>query len=193
MSTKRTASVLGAVVALWAGPASADPQGNVGITIGGAARGDDRELVEPAFHLGLRGDVLFLRDAADDFGIGPYAELFTHAFDELQVGHGVSLLVPTVDTFPLIFSAGAYGRVAEGGGFEPGVAAAVFVGARAHNFSSHYDMMAGLLVQGRVGLGPAEEISLVVAAQLDLAFLGLPIVYLVDAARGGSEETDSVR
>ena len=181
------------MVAFWSVPALADPQGNVGITIGGAARGDDRELQEPAFHLGLRGDLLFLRDAASDFGIGPYAELFTHAFDELQLGHGVSLLVPTVDTFPLIFSAGAYARVAEGGGFEPGVATAIFLGARGHNFSSHYDMTAGLLVQGRVGLGPAEEIAIIVAAHLDAAFLGLPIVYLIDAARGGSEETDSVR
>lgn len=188
---KRTAIALLPILLLAARTASADPQGNLGITIGGAARGDDRELAEPAFHLGVRGDVLFLRDAADDFGVGPYGELFTHAFDELQVGHGVSLLIPTVDTFPLVFSAGGYGRLFEDT-FEPGVAATVFIGARAHNFSSHYDMAAGLVVQGRVGLGASEEISLVVAAQLDAAFLGLPIVYLIDASRGGSEETDEV-
>jgi hypothetical protein len=190
---KRTASALVAVLFLAAKPASADPQGNLGITVGGAARGTDRELAEPAFHLGLRGDVLFLKDAADDFAIGPYGELFTHAFDELQVGTGVSLLVPIVDTFPLVFSAGPYGRIGDDDfGFEPGVATTIFLGPRAHNFSSHYDMAAGLLVQGRVGLGSSEEIAVVIAAQLDAAFLGLPIVYLIDASRGGSEETDPV-
>lgn len=188
---RRTAIALLSITLFAAKTANADPQGNLGITVGGAARGDDREIAEAAFHLGVRGDVLFLRDAADDFGVGPYGELFTHAFDELQAGTGVSLLIPTVDTFPLVFSAGGYGRLF-GDTFEPGVAATVFVGARAHNFSSHYDMAAGLLIQGRVGLGPTEEITLVIAAQLDAAFLGLPFVYLIDASRGGSEETDPV-
>ncbi len=183
-----------AAVVLAGASASADPQANVGLTIGGAARGYDRELFEePAFHLGMRGDVLWLRNAASDFGVGPYAELFTHAFDELQVGHGVSLLVPVVDTFPLIFSAGAYGRIGEDDfGFEPGIATAVFFGTRGHNFSSHYDIAAGLLVQGRIGLGSSEEVSMIIAAHLDAAFLGMPVVYALDAARGGSEETDTV-
>lgn len=174
--------------------AEADPQGNVGLTIGAAARGFDRELFEePAFHLGMRGDVLFAREAASDIGIGPYAELFTHAFDELQFGHGVSLLVPVVDTFPLIFSAGGYGRIGQDDfGVEPGIATAVFFGTRGLNFSAHYDIAAGLLVQGRIGLGSSEEVSMVIAAQLDAAFLGMPVVYVLDAARGGSEETDTV-
>jgi hypothetical protein len=196
VSTTRRASAVAAALSLGlsAANASADPQANVGLTIGGAARGQDRELFEePAFHLGMRGDVLWCRSAATDFGVGPYAELFTHAFDELQVGHGVSLLVPTVDTFPIVFSAGAYGRIGEDKyGFEPGVAAAIFLGTRGHNFSSHYDIAAGLLLQGRIGLGSSEEVSMVIAAHLDAAFLGMPIIYLADAARGGSNETDPV-
>lgn len=186
-------AIFGAI-ALAAGSAQADPQANVGLTIGGAARGYDRQLFEePAFHLGMRGDVLWGRNAASDFGVGPYAELFTQAFDELQVGHGVSLLVPVVDTFPIIFSAGAYGRIGQDDfGFEPGIAGAIFFGTRGHNFSSHYDITAGLLVQGRVGLGSSEEVSMIIAAHLDAAFLGMPVVYLLDAARGGSEETDTV-
>jgi hypothetical protein len=168
-------------------------QANVGLTVGGAARGYDRAIDEPAFHLGMRGDVLFARSAATDFGVGPYAELFTHAFDELQVGHGASLLVPIVDTFPLIFSAGAYGRIGQDDfGFEPGFAGSIFVGTRGHNFSAHYDIAAGLLAQARVGLGSSDEISVVIAAHLDVAFLGLPVVYLIDATRGGSDETDEV-
>jgi hypothetical protein len=48
------------------------------------------------------------------------------------------------------------------------------------------------LVQGRIGLGSSEEVSMIIAAHLDAAFLGMPVVYALDAARGGSEETDTV-
>ncbi len=188
----------GALIALaaitFAAAARADPQGNAGLTIGLAGTGARGEVWDDTvMHLGVRGDVLFARTAASDFGIGPYAELFTHGFDELQIGHGASLLVPVVDTFPLIFSAGAYGRIGDDKfGFEPGFAGTLFAGVRGHNFSSGYDLMAGLLAQVRVGLGSSEEVSIVLAAHLDAAFLGMPIVYLLDAARGGSAETDPV-
>lgn len=174
--------------------ARAEPQGNVGLDIGLAGRGYKRELwEETVFHLGLRGDVLFARDAVNDFGVGPYAELFTHAFDELQIGHGVSLLIPVVDTFPLVLSAGSYGRIGDDRyGFEPGFAGAAFFGSRSFNFTAHYVMAFGVLAQGRVGLGDSEETSIVLALHADVAFLSMPIVYAIDAARGGSEETDPV-
>ncbi len=190
---RRTLSVCCAWALMVFASSARAQQANVGLTIGGAARGYERSIEEPAFHLGMRGDVLFARSAASDFGVGPYAELFTHAFDELQVGHGVSLLVPVVDTFPLVFSAGTYGRIGQDDfGFEPGFAGSIFVGTRGHNFSAHYDIAAGLLAQARVGLGSSDEISVVIAAHLDIAFLGLPIVYIIDATRGGSDETDEV-
>src|ERR1700691_5584998 len=101
--TGRRAS-LGAVVALLAllallllaaPSAHAEPQASVGLTIGAAGEGFDRHLWQrTAFHLGLHGDVLFGRTSTSDFGIGPYAELFTHAFDEIQFGGGVSGLLP---------------------------------------------------------------------------------------------------
>jgi hypothetical protein len=174
--------------------AAAEPQGNAGLTIGVAGRGYERNVwAETAFHLGLRGDVLFARESVDDFGVGPYLELFTHAFDELQLGGGASLLLPVIDTFPIVASFGPYARVGEDDyGFEPGLATTIFFGTRGYNFSSNYVIAAGLLLQARVGLGESGETSFIVAAHLDTAMLGMPIVFLIDAIRGGSPETDEV-
>jgi hypothetical protein len=157
----------------------AEPQANLGLTLGAAGRAYDHELwQETAFHMGLRGDVLFLREASTDFGLGPYAEVFTHAFDELQLGGGVSVLLPMIDAVPLVASFGAYGRAGDDDfGFEPGLATSLFFGSRSYNYSASYAVTAGLLAQGRVGLGDARETSIVIAAQLDTVFLALPFLY----------------
>ena len=180
-----------AIVAL-VRPAWAEPQASVGITIGAAGEGLDHEIrrLRTAFHLGLHGDVLFGRSSTGDFGIGPYVEVLSHAFDEVQFGGGVSGLLPILDTFPLVLSAGAYGRKgSDGFGLEPGLAAELFWGSRSYNFNSRYVLSGGLLTQMRYGLGPSRETSVVVAAQIDLGLLVLPALFLITAARGGSPDT----
>jgi hypothetical protein len=193
-SARLVALALGAGAISFTAVATADPQGNAGITIGVAGRGYDRGIWdETVFHLGMRGDVMFARDDVHDFGVGPYLELFTYAFDELQMGGGVSLLLPVIDTFPIVASVGSYARIGEDDfGFEPGIATALFFGSRGYNFTSNYVMAGGLLVQARFGLGDSGETSILLGAHLDTAFLGLPIVFLIDALRGGSPETDPV-
>ena len=52
--------------------------------MGVAGRGEDAIWSETAFWLGARGDVLFAREGTSDFGIGPYLEIGTLAFDELD-------------------------------------------------------------------------------------------------------------
>lgn len=176
-------------------PAHADPQVSVGLTIGAAGEGLDYQLWKrrTAFHLGLHGDVLFGRRSTTDFGVGPYVEIMTHAFDEVQFGGGVSGLMPVFDSFPIVLSAGAYGRKGpEGYGVEPGVAGELFWGARSYNFHSRYELSGGLLTQVRAGFGPSRETSIVLAAQVDLVLLALPVLFLVTAARGGSHDTDPI-
>jgi len=187
--------LVGAAAVGFAAPAHADPQATVGLTLGLAGAGIERRLwSSTAFHLGVHGDVLFGRNRNADFGIGPYGEVLTNGFDEIQLGGGVSGLVPILDTFPLVVSLGAYGRKAEGPfGFEPGLAGELFFGSRSYNFHADYVMTAGLVAQARYGLGPSKETSFVLAAQVDFAILTLPFVFLINAARGGSQETDPVR
>lgn len=191
------ASIAGSLLALGVPPrdARAEPQANAALTIGAAGVGLDRAVWDTTvFHLGLRGDVLFLRDAPSDFGLGPYAELFTHAFDELQLGGGVSALLPVSETLPFVASIGAYGRVGDDGfGLEPGVSAALFWGSRSYNYHSAYGMAGGLLVQGRLGLGSSKETAIIIGAQLDLYILAMPAVFLINAAKGGSPDTAPVR
>jgi hypothetical protein len=192
---RAAAALVGALMTAQAAPAQADPQATVGLTMGAAGAGLNRSIWQTtAFHLGIHGDVLFGRDRNSDFGIGPYAELLTNGFDEIQFGGGVSGLLPVLDTFPIVLSAGAYGRQAAGGfGLEPGLAGELFFGSRSYNFHANYVMTAGLIGQMRYGLGPSKETSIIMAAQVDFAILTLPFVFLINAARGGSHETDPLR
>jgi hypothetical protein len=175
--------------------ARAEPQGNAALTIGVAGRGYDREIWdETAFHLGLHGDLMFFREDTRDFGLGPYLELSTLAFDELQFGGGASVLLPVIDWAPVVLSGGAYGRLGDDSfGVEPGVTGQIFWGSRSYNFHSNYVMAVGLAGQLRVGLGESRETSIVIAAHIDLAAFSLPFVFLVEAARGGSHDTDPVK
>lgn len=173
--------------------ASADPQASVGLTVGGAGRGYGKDLFyEPAFHLGLRADTMFGRNSGRDFGVGPYVELMTHAFDELQFGGGAALLLPAFDSLPFVVSAGAYGRYNPLLELEPGIASSLFFGSRSYNFTAPYGMALGLLLQARVGLGDSRETSFVFAIQVDTGFAALPFLLAFEGARGGSPETEEV-
>ena len=201
---RAVAVLAGALVAAHAAPAQAEPQATVGLTLGVAGAGLDRAIWQStAFHLGIHGDVLFGRSSNASFGIGPYAEVLTNGFDEIQFGGGISGLLPVLDTFPIVVSAGAYGRqgsrgaglqpVMESYGLEPGLAGELFFGSRSYNFHAPYVMTAGLIAQMRYGLGASRETSIVLGAQVDFAILSLPFVFLVNAVRGGSSETAPVR
>jgi len=153
--------------------------------------GDHAELL-----LGLRGDLLFLRASPHDFGLGPYLEASTFAFDQGQLGSGASFLMPIHDVFPLVLSGGGHLRVArEDLGPRAGFDASLFWGARSFNYHGVYNMAGGL----RVGYhhtfgvvperGPAvDEKLLSITAQIDVVALGLPIVLLIDALRGPSSD-----
>jgi hypothetical protein len=172
----------------------AGPQGTVGLTIGAAGAGLNREIWEQTvFHLGIHGDVLFGRSKNTDFGVGPYLELFTHAFDEVQFGGGASFLLPVIDYLPVVVSLGAYGRKGDDlFGVEPGITGQLFWGSRSYNFHANYVMQAGIIGQMRYGLGESRETSIVVGAHLDFAAMSLPFLFLINAIRGGSPDTDPV-
>lgn len=155
------------------------------------AFGDHAEL-----QLGLRGDLLFLRSRPDDFGLGPYLEASTFAFDQGQLGGGASFLLPVHDAFPFVISGGGHLRIArEDLGPRPGFDASVFWGARSFNYHGAYNMAGGLRVgyHHSFGVSPAagpttDEKLLSITAQIDVVALGLPIVMLVDALRGPSDD-----
>jgi hypothetical protein len=182
--------VVVALAASAAGPAHAEPQANAGLRLGGAAVGEGGAFWDHAeLHLGAHGDLILGRSRATDFGVGPYLALGTLAFDELDLGSGLSLLLPVHDSFPIVVSGGFFGRVGDDGfGFEPGVAGALFWGSRSYNFHAHYVMSVGLSLGYALSLGDSRESSLLLAAHLDAVALALPFVALAHLIRGPSRE-----
>lgn len=179
---------------------AAPPQIGVGITAGlaGVAK-EGRLWDETVLHLGARGDVLFGRDGSNGFGVGPYLEVMTHDFGELQTGGGASLLLPVTELFPIVLSAGGYLRIpwTEGPGpladrsygVEPGLAGTIFLGTRSFNFHSSYEITVGVIGQARFGLGDSRESSFVIAAQADLAALWVPVVFIIHGVQESPEAT----
>lgn len=167
-----------------AGAVRADAQWSIGVEAGAAAMGDRAHLADgAAFHLGVRGDTLFLRDRDVAVGLGPYAELSTNAFADGLVGAGASLLLPVHPYLPVVVSAGPYARTTGSGHWEPGLSGDLFWGSRSYNYHAAYGLTAGLGLQGFYGLGASKEVILVAAARLDLELVALPFLLLFEAVR----------
>lgn len=178
----------------WCSSARAEPQGNAGLTIGVAAAGTEGRFWDGGeFHLGLRGDVMFGRERSSHLGVGPYLEVMTLAFDELQIGGGANLLLPVHERLPLVLSLGSFGRLGDDQlGLEPGLAGALFWGSRSFNFHEGYVMAGGLLLGFRQSLGESQETALLITAQIDVLLLATPVVMLLDLLRGPSPEAQAI-
>ncbi|MBK8252523.1 MAG: hypothetical protein IPK82_07625 [Polyangiaceae bacterium] len=177
---------------------AAPPQFGLGITAGAAGVAKNSRIWdETVMHLGARGDLIFGRDGSNGFGIGPYAEVLTHDFGELQTGAGASFLIPVHELFPIVLSGGGYLRIPwqDGSGplagtnfgVEPGLAGTIFFGTRSFNFHNAYEITVGVIGQARFGLGESRESSFVVAAQIDWAALWVPWVFVIHGLQESPE------
>jgi hypothetical protein len=170
--------------ALWSPGAIADPQASVGLTIGGAVE----DVVGPtpasgAFHLGGRGSILFLRNRGADMAIGPYVDVATASFHNVDLGGGAEWLLPVRDDLPLVLSAGAFWRNGDGRSWTPGMEGTIFFGSRSYNFHSWYGMAAGLFAQSRWIPSSPSTVDLVFGVQIDGELLALPVLFVWEAIR----------
>jgi hypothetical protein len=179
------ATLASSVVALilFSHDVEAAPQVSVGVTGGFALTNlRDDSGPRPAFHLGARGDLLFLRGREKDMAIGPYVEALTERFNSTDFGAGVEWLLPLVPAFPFVVSAGGFAHDAPGfASYQPGVAATLFFGPRSYNFFSAYGLANGIFAQARYGLGDAKETDILFGVQVDLAVLALPWILTYEA------------
>ncbi len=135
----------------------------------------------PAFHLGARGDVLFLRDRDRAMGVGPFLAVGSEAFRSLSLEGGVDWLVPAPSAdFPFTFAAGVYDRWDEAGARQ-GVLGEILWGARGYNFDSHYNLAFSLFVEGRYALGSTREEDVIGGVAIDLSILGYPFLLAYEA------------
>jgi hypothetical protein len=189
----RTLATAGVVLVALGGVARAEPQSSVALTIGVAGVGEQRAYWdETVLHLGAHADFLFGRSKPTDFALGPFLELGTLGFNDFQFAGGASGLLPIFETFPLVVSLGGYGRATGTWGVEPGLVGQLFWGSRSYNYHSIYGMSAGLVGQLRFGLGSAKDTAIIVGAQLDLAAMSLPFIYLYKVLAGPSREAAPV-
>ncbi|MEM1031981.1 MAG: hypothetical protein AAF928_02510 [Myxococcota bacterium] len=180
-------------------PLPARTQVRVGLVVGPAlaSDGEGRLAGHVELHLGLRADLLWWRAGPRDFGLGPFVEVATFAFDQGQFGAGLSALLPVHEAFPLVVSGGGHARIARDDlGPQPGFDTTLFWGARSFNHHGAYNLAGGLRVGYHHSFGVAssvlgttvDEKIFSVAADLDGALLVLPFIYLVEALGGPSDD-----
>jgi hypothetical protein len=165
----------------------AAPQLSSTLSIGAAGNGDRSQIWSSTdFAAGLRGEVLFGRSRDADFGVGPYIEtLTTTGFSDVQLGTGVTWLVPVHPYLPVTLSAGGYAARTEARGWQPGLAAELFWGSHGYNYDSLYALSAGVFVGVRYGVDASRDVAVLVGARLDLELIALPFVLVWNAIRGG--------
>jgi hypothetical protein len=166
--------------------ARAEPQVGSALTLGGGAVGlQPSGRAIPVFHLGARGDLLFLRDNPRSMAVGPYVEVTSEAFRAFGVGGGAEWLLPAIQSFPFVLSAGGFARTGLGlsSAWEPGIATSLFWGSRGFNYHSWYGLTAGLFVQARYSLGDSHDTDVIGGLQVDLSVFAYPWVLAFEAIR----------
>jgi hypothetical protein len=176
----RVSALAFALLVLVSRPALAAPQWNTGVVPSGCLLGTGDDIFERvAFCGSARGDVLFLRENARDFGVGPYASVGTAAFEDFRASLGVSALLPVIEDFPLVLSAGPLLR----DGRELGVAATAFWGLRSYNHYGTYNIAAGLVLSAERTFGERETTALTIGLHVDGFILAIPPLLLFGALK----------
>jgi hypothetical protein len=164
--------------------AHADPQASAGLTLGAAFPGVVGPSESATVHLGGRADVLFLRSRERDMALGPYVDVATAGFRNVDAGGGAEWLLPLTEDVPVVLSAGGFVRNGSGrgwGSWAPGLEGTLFCGSRSLNFHSWYGLAIGGFVQTRwVPESPA-TLDVVAGVQLDAALLVMPFLFVYTA------------
>ncbi len=166
-------------VLLTSSVASAKPQWNIGWESGMCWSGDSLALRRPGFCNALHADVLLLRESGKDFGLGPSLRLGTARFDDVRLDAGLSLLLPVLQSFPVVLEAGPHLRNFD----QAGVFGSVFFGLRSFNHYGHYDMATGLSVMAERSFATGTPSAIWITARIDGSWLVLPFVLAANALR----------
>jgi hypothetical protein len=167
--------------------ALADPQASIGLTAGAAVQ----DVVGPvgpgvSVHAGAHADLLLLRDHNGQMALGPYLDVATAGFHDLDTGAGLSWLIPLTPDVPAVLSAGGLVRNGDGRNWAPGLEGKLFVGSRSFNFHSWYGLAAGLFVQTKWVPDSPSTLDLVVGLQIDMELVVLPAMLVWGALTHGS-------
>ncbi len=174
--------VAGACAAVWfcaTQGVQAAPQWNTGLESGVCGSGSTLGLARPGWCNAVHGDVLFLNQRSDDFGIGPSLRVGTARFSDLRLDAGLSVLIPVLGSFPLVLEAGPHLRDFH----EPGVYGSAFFGLRSFNYYGHYEMAAGLSIIAERSFSTGTPSALWITARVDGALIALPFLFAYNALK----------
>lgn len=173
-SAALSSAALGAALALVSGAVRAEPQWNTGVVPALCTIGSHGDLWgQLAFCGELRSDLLFGRSRTSDFGLGPYVSLGTAAFDDLRAAGGMSALIPVVEDFPIVASAGALVTSTGQVGFDT----SLFYGVRSYNFHSSYNIGLGVLIGAEHTFGSGGDTIWSLGVQIDGLVVALPFIF----------------
>jgi hypothetical protein len=164
---------------LAAGLASAKPQWNAGLETGVCGSGSTLSFEHLGWCNALHADVLLLRERGSDFGLGPSLRVGTARFDDLRLDAGLSLLIPSFESFPLVLELGPHLRNFR----EPGAFGSVFFGFRSLNHYGRYEIASGLSLIAERSFSAGTPSALWITARIDGAWLTLPFILLYNAMR----------
>jgi hypothetical protein len=126
-------------------------------------------------------DVLFLRSRERDMGLGPFLEVATAGFRNVDTGGGAEWLLPMTEEVPLVLSTGGFLRSGTGRSWAPGLEGGLFGGSRSYNLHSWYGLAVGVFVQTRWLPESPATLGVVGGIQLDVALLAMPVLFAYTA------------
>jgi hypothetical protein len=159
--------------------AGAKPQWNAGVEAGVCSSDSKLGFRRPGFCGALHGDLLLLRERSTDFGLGPSLRVGTARFDDIRLDAGLSLLIPSFESFPLVFEAGPHLRNFH----EPGVFGGLFFGFRSLNHHGPYEIASGLGLVAERSFASGTPSALWLTARVDAAWLAMPFILALNALR----------
>lgn len=162
-----------------AAPGQAKPQWNAAWETGLCGSGSSLGFSELGWCNALRGDLMLLRERSRDFGLGPALRLGTVSFDDFRLGAGLSVLLPVLESFPLVLEAGPQLRNFDAAG----VYGSVFFGLRSFNHYGHYEMAGGLALTAEHSFSDGTPSVIWITARIDGAWLALPFILAYNALR----------
>lgn len=174
------ATLAGALAAaLVPAPCLAKPRWNAGLETAICGTGSSFGFSELGWCNALRADLLLLRERGSDFGIGPALRVGSAGFDDFRFDAGLSVLLPLLESFPLVLEAGPHLRNLD----QPGVFGSAFFGLRSFNHYGHYDMSTGIVVIAQRSFTTGTRSALWLGARIDGYLFALPFVLAYNALR----------
>lgn len=158
--------------------AHAEPQLSVRLGTGAGVY-QHGAATDARFDLHLSADVLFGDPFPNRVRLGPLLDLRTGDFTSFEIAGGMTVLLPVVDGFPLLLSAGGGYAARDRGAGAVGFGRVAF-GYRDYSYSL-YGWCAAVYVDTRVSIDRWEVVG---GVEIDVALLAAPFLALVTALRG---------